>query len=133
MIDISSEIKRLDVEQAKLAKVKAKLLKEAKKQEAVDAKLDKLVKSSGFKTPRELVDALVSKYGLRGVRGGKAKAAKPGKVKARRKKTKVTAALRDAIKADFKAKAGPSAICRKHGVSYAVVANVKKGAYDKLK
>lgn len=126
MKDIKSEIKRLEVEQAKIGRAKEKLLKEARELQQQGAKLEKLVKDSGFKSPKALVEALVLQYSLRLSRKAKGKTG-------RRKKTKVTPALRDQIKADLKAKMGPSAISRKHGLSYAVVANVKKGVYDKLK
>jgi DNA invertase Pin-like site-specific DNA recombinase len=84
------------------------------------------VKQSGLE-PRDLVFALVDKFGVR--LAGRRKGSKRG----RRRRTKITAELRDAVKKALKGGASMNATSKHFGISYAVVVKMNKGHYDKLK
>lgn len=125
-MNIDSELKTIEKEEAKLAKRKNDLLSKKKEEEALQAKLENLVKTSGFSSAKDLVEALIEKYNLRvGKRGPAAK----GK---RRTRTKVTKQLRDAIKKEVKSGTSMNAASKKFEVSYVVVSKIMKGGYDKL-
>lgn len=126
-MNILQEIKSVEKQEAELAQKKKELLALKKEAEAQEAKLETLVKNSGFKSPRELVEALIEKYGLR--LGGRTATEKTGK---RRKRTLVTKELRDLIKKDVQGGISMNAASKKHKVSYIVVAKIMKGGYDKL-
>ena len=128
-MNISQELKTIEKEEARLAKMKKSLLAKKKEEEAEAAKLDTLVKNSGYATPKALVEALIEKYGIRltAKRGPK-----PGATR-KRTRTKVTKELRDAIKKDVKGGVSMNAASKTHNISYVVVSKIMKGAYDKLK
>ncbi len=126
-MNISKELKTIEKEEARLAQLKKNLLLKKKEEEAKDKALETLVKSSGYKTPKALVEALVEKYNVK-LTG--AVAATAGR---KRTRTKVTAELRDAIKKEVKAGASMNAVSKAHKISYVVVAKIMKGGYDKLK
>lgn len=130
MSEIKKEIKDIEKAQAELAKKKQALLDEEKKQKAAKAELEALFKKSGYASPRKLVEALVEHYGLR--MGGKKAGSKSGSG-TRRPRTRITADLRDKIKADIKAEGSVNAVAKKTGISYLVVSKIHKGAYDKIK
>lgn len=127
-MDIKNKLKDLEKAEAKLARQKKELLAAKKDMEAREKKLEALVKESGFKTPKELVEALVEKYNIR---LGAKRGPKPGSGK-RRTRTRMTAALRDDIKKEIKEGKSMNAIAKERGISYVVIAKVKKGEYDKL-
>ena len=87
------------------------------------------MKSSGFKTPRALVEALVDKYNIR-LTGKTKPGAKTGR---KRTRTKVTKDLRDAIRKDVKDGMSMNQASKKYQVSYVVVSKIMKGEYDHLK
>ncbi len=127
-MNIETEIKTIEKEEARLAKKKKSLLQKKKEAEAQDAKLENLVKSIGFKTPKALVEALVAKYNIRltGKTGG-------GKTGRKRTRTKVTKELRDTIRKDVNAGLSMNQTSKKYEVSYVVVSKIMKGGYDHLK
>lgn len=125
MNDIKDEIKRIEKEQARLLKRKAALAEQMKRESEDDKKLDKLVEDSGM-APRALVKSLIDKYNLRF--SGKAMAA-TGKT---RKRTRMTAELRDEIKKVLASGKSMNATAKQFEISYAVIVKVSKGAYDKL-
>ena len=127
---LKEEIKRIEKEEAKLAKMKAKLEAEIKKVQEKDKKLEGLVQKSGFKNPRALVKALIAKYNLRGF--GSLGAGRKAKKGERRKRTKVTAKLRDDIRKSVKAGTSMNQASKNFGVSYAVVQKVMAGKYNAL-
>jgi len=129
-MNINQELKTIEKEEARLAKVKKSLLAKKQEEEALEAKLDAMVKESGFSTPKALVEALIEKYGIRlsGKRGPK-----PGGAARKRTRTKVTKELRDAIKKDVKGGMSMNAASKAHNISYVVVSKIMKGAYDKMK
>ena len=122
---IKDKLKRLDEEKKKLQKQKQQLLEQKRKRKAAQVKLAALVKQSGFDTPKALVEALIEKYDVRLQRET---AAMPQ----RRKHTKVTPDLRDHIKGLLHEKS-MNRVSEELRISYAVIAKVANGAYDKLK
>ncbi len=125
-MNIESELKTIEQEEAKLAQRKNDLLTKQKEEEALQAKLENLVQTSGFFSPKDLVEALIEKYNLR---VGKRGPATKGK---RRTRTKVTKELCDAIKNEVNGGTSMNAASRKFEVSYVVVSKVMKGKYDNL-
>ena len=125
MENINSELKKLEQEAARIEKQKASLLKKQQEAERQMKKLDKLVKDSGYKNPKQLVEALIAHY--------KVSPSRNSSSRSRRKYTRVDAGLRDNIRADLKAGLKKSDIGRKYGVTYPVVAGVEKGKYDHIK
>jgi hypothetical protein len=90
-MSIQDQLKTLEKEKARLVELEKNLLEQAKAQKEIDAKLEAIVKQSGLE-PRDLVFALVDKFGVR--LAGRRKGSKRG----RRRRTKITAELRDAVK-----------------------------------
>ena len=162
-MDNKKRLKQIEKEQAKLAREKKALTDQLKNTKALEAKIDELVKNSGYNTPRVLVDALIAKYSLR---MGKRKAAAPAKAprkkarrakrkvarktarkrvarkaakasaapgKARRKRTKITAGLRDTVLKALNGGMSKNAASKKFALSYAVVTKMEKGVYRSLK
>lgn len=126
MIDIEKKLKELENEERKLADKKQKLIEEQKLIEARQAKLQDLYNNSGYNTPRELVEDLIQKFGLR-LGTSSSSDSQP-----RRTRTRITAQLRDAVKADIEAGNTKVSVSKKHGISYVVVGKIAKGEYDKL-
>lgn len=124
-MNIDDELKRLEEEKKQLAKQKQRLLEQKRMRRAAQSKLAVLVKQSGFDTPKALVEALVEKYDVRLQRETAA-------LPQRRKHTRVTAGLRDHIKGLLHEKS-MNRVSKELRISYAVIAKVANGAYDKLK
>ena len=125
--DVKKEIKQIEKAEQRLAQQKKKLLDAEKKAAENSQKLEKLFQQSGYSTPKEFIDALVEKYGVRVA--ARKKSAKTG----RRKRTKVTPELRDNIKKHVKGGASMNQASKDFELSYAVVAKIMRGDYDKLK
>ena len=128
---IKDQIKEIERQEARLARKKKALEDKAKKSQEVDKKLDQLVKSSGYKNPKDLVHALIDKFGVRVSAKRTAGATTTGGT--RRKRTRMTPELRDSIKKDLKSGTSMNQVAKKLGISYAVILKVNKGEYDKLK
>lgn len=126
-MDIKKKLKEIEKEEAQLALRKKALLDVEKQKGVLIAKLDAIVKQSEYASPKELVEALIAHYNIRV--GGK-RGSKPG---TRRKRTTITAELRDEMKKSVKAGENINAVATRLGVSHAVVSKAVKGAYDKLK
>ena len=162
-MNILKRIKDLEKEEAKLAGERKALSDELKEAEALQGKLDDLVKNSGYKSARALVDAIIAKYSLRMgkrragaaaparkavrktvrkvarkavrkrvARKGAKAAAGPAK-KARRKRTKITALLRDTVLKTLKGGMSKNAASKQFALSYAVISKMAKGVYSNLK
>ena len=125
-MNINNELKRIKEEQKSLAQRKKQLLEQQKQRKAAQAKLTALVKQSGFDTPKALVEALIEKYHIRLYPVHTASAPT-----GRRKHTKVTPELRDQIKARLTDES-MNRVSKDLQISYAVIAKVANGAYDKL-
>ncbi len=167
-MNIKKKIKDLEKEEAKLARERKSLSDQLKNVEALEGKLDALVKNSGYKNARVLVDALIGKYSLRMGKRKAAAAAAPAPAKAprkkarkakrkvavktarkrvakkaakaaaapakaRRKRTKITAGLRDTVLKALKDGTSKNAASKKFALSYAVVTKMEKGVYSSLK
>ncbi len=123
---IDDELKRIEQEKKNLQKRKQQLLEQKKKRKAALSKLNSLVKQSGFDTPKALVEALIETYDIRLHQGRDTAPAK------RRKHTRMTPELRNRIKVMLKAQS-MSRVSKELQISYAVIAKVANGAYNKLK
>jgi len=125
-MSIQDQLKTLEKEKARLVEREKSLVEQAKVHKEIDAKLESFVKHSGL-TPRDLVFALVDKFHVR--LAGRRK----GSSRKRRRRTKITAELRDAVKKTVKGGRSMNATAKEFSISYAVVAKMAKGHYDKLK
>lgn len=126
-MDIQKELKAIERQEAELSRKKRLLEKRREKLRALDGQLDKLMRGSDFSNPKELVEALVEKYNIR-LTGVK----KSGSISMRRKRTRITADLRDSIKRDVASGVSMNATSKKYNLSYIVVSKIVKGAYDEL-
>ncbi|MFA5257195.1 MAG: hypothetical protein WC360_03505 [Opitutales bacterium] len=125
--DIEEQLKQLEQQEASLAQRKAELEAEKQRHLELEKRLDDIVQNSGFRSARDLAQALISKYGLR---MAKAPAA-PGE-KTRRKRTRITAELRDSIKKLVAEGASMNSVSKDLSISYTVVAKIVKGHYDSV-
>ncbi len=124
-MDIDKELKRIAQEKKNLQKQRQQLLEQKRTRKAALSKLSTLVKQSGFETPKALMEALIEMYGIELNRGRSAAPAK------QRKHTKMTAELRDQIRAMLNDRS-MNQVSKELQISYAVIAKVSNGAYDKL-
>lgn len=140
-----NEIKELDKLAKKIAKKKQRLEEQMQADQETSKWYDQVLKESGFKRPRAFVKALMDHFGIREVsltskkRGPGRPAQKAAattatrkKGGARRKRTEVTAELRDKVKAALKEKTAKNAIAKQFSISYPVVRKIEEGGYDKL-
>ncbi|MEM0964849.1 MAG: hypothetical protein AAGJ81_01695 [Verrucomicrobiota bacterium] len=125
--NINTEIKRLELEAAKLEKQRLSLLKQQDKEEKQLKKLDSIVERSGYKNAKQLIEALMVRNKIAPSQLNKKAAKGTG-----RTRTTVTAKLRDKIRASLKSGMTKTAIGEKFGISYLVVRGVENGKYDKL-
>lgn len=124
-MNISAKLRSLTRAEKRLAKLKQQLLDKARNQKKLAGQLEALVKSTGL-TPRDLVFALVDHYQVRlaGRRKGQG---------GRRRRTKITPELRDAVKKMVTGGASMNRTSKEFDLSYAVVLKMVRGKYDKLK
>jgi transposase len=123
--DYKKRIRDIEKEEERLAQRKKSLLDEEKRLKEERTKLEQLYKQSGYKTPKALVEALASHYNVRV--GGRTKSGAP-----RRKRTKITPQLRDAVKKAVKGGMSMNQAAKEFQISYAVVSKMVKGGYDKI-
>jgi hypothetical protein len=122
-MDIEDEIKNLDREVERIARRKKELL--LRQEAAQRAKsLDVILEESGYASPQDLVEALIRRFGLR-VTG-------ENLLRRKRKRTKVTALLRDSIRQDCSTGFSKNRASKKYDISYAVVSKILTGNYDHL-
>ncbi|MBN1403179.1 MAG: hypothetical protein JW942_01760 [Opitutales bacterium] len=124
--DIEEQLKQLEQQEASIAQRKAELEAEKQRQHELEQRLDEIVKNSGFRSARDLAQALISKYGLR-----MAKAPVAAGEKTRRKRTRITPELCNDIKNRVNGGTSMNAVSKELGISYTVVAKIIKGHYDK--
>ena len=138
------ELKELEKMASRIAKKKERLEAQLKAEKEMAKWYDQVLKESGYKRPRDLLKAMMGHFGIRTVSlvtGGRgpgrppkadkakpAKAAKPGK----RKRTKVTAEVRDSIKEALAGGLSKNAAAKQFGISYIVIKKIEDGAYDKM-
>ena len=125
-MDLDNQLKEIEEEEARLARQRKELLDQKKKQEALEAKLEKLFSQSGYETPRQLVEALIAKFNVKF--SGRKKAAAPAK----RRRTRVTASLRDELKQAIAGGQSKNSLAKETGISYVVISKIEKGEYDHL-
>jgi hypothetical protein len=125
-MSIQDQLKLLEKEKARLVELEKTLVERARTQKEIEAKLEAFVKHCGM-SARDLVFALVDKFRVR--LAGRRK----GAGRTRRKRTKITAELRDAVKKAVKGGASMNATAKEFDISYAVVVKMVKGHYEKLK
>lgn len=125
--DIEEQLRQLEQQEATLAQRKAELEAEKQRRLELDKRLDEIVQNSGYRNARDLAQALISKYGLRLAKAS----ALPGE-KQRRKRTRITAELRDSIKKMVDGGASMNAVSKQQNISYTVVAKIVKGHYDNV-
>jgi len=124
---VNKELKDIEKKQAALAAKKKQILEAEKAKKQAKADLEAVIKKSGYKSARALALALDELFGLRlGIK-------KPGRPSGnRRSRTKVTPELRDAIKKEAAGGVSVNKLSKNHDISYAVVAKIVKGGYDKI-
>lgn len=125
--DIEEQLRQLEQQEATLAQRKAELEAEKQRRLELDKRLDEIVEKSGYRSPRDLAQALISKYGLRLAKAN----ALPGE-KQRRKRTRITVELRDSIKKMVNDGTSMNAVSKQQNISYTVVAKIIKGHYDNI-
>ncbi|MBN2068625.1 MAG: hypothetical protein JW739_03220 [Opitutales bacterium] len=123
-MNYEAELKRIEKEEARLARRKKTLAAKLEQNAEEDTKLESIFQNSGYKTPKALIKALSLKYGVAAVAGDD--------LAKTRKRTRITAELRDSIKAEVNAGTSMNAASKKFEISYAVVTKIMKGDYDKL-
>ncbi|MDR2030495.1 MAG: hypothetical protein LBP65_03470 [Puniceicoccales bacterium] len=123
-MDIDTEIQSLDKEAERIAAKKRALL--LQKQEALrkGKSLEALLNESGYGSPQELVAALIRHFELR--------VTKDSNLRRKRRRTKVTALLRDTVRQECMAGCSKNYAAKKYEVSYAVISKILSGGYDKL-
>jgi hypothetical protein len=124
-MNITAQLRLLERTSTRIAKLKKNLLQEARTRKTTAARLECLVRASGL-PPRELVFALVDHYKVR--LAGRRK--NQGR---RRRRTTITAELRDAVKNKVNGGVSMNRTAREFGISYAVVIKMMRGHYDRLK
>lgn len=122
-MDLDKQIKELESEEAMIAQRKQDLKEKQKLREALDTKLEKFFKESNFASPKDLAEALIEKYNIR------LSSRKPGQ---RRKRTTITAELRDKVKSYVRSGKSMNSVSKELEISYAVVVKIMKGSYDHL-
>ncbi|MCG8528237.1 MAG: hypothetical protein MI748_17785 [Opitutales bacterium] len=126
MNSIEKKLKELENEEKRIADQKQKLIEEQKLVEEKQKQLASLFENSGYKTPKELVEALIEKYSIR---VNSLSSATPG---SKRTRTRITAEVRDTVKSEVAAGNTKMAVSKKLGISYVVVGKITKGDYDHL-
>lgn len=129
-MEIADQLKALEAEKKALAEREKQLKELAKEQKAAAQKLEQIVKSSDYETPKELVEALIEHYGItfRGRRKGST--SKKANGAPRRRRTKVTPELRDQVKAEVANGASMNQVAKSREISYSVISKICNGAYD---
>ena len=136
-----NELKELEKLASQIAKKKAKLEAQLKAEAELAKWYDEVLKESGYKRPRDLVKAMMTHFGIKSISLVAAKrgpgrprkaAGNKSKPKARRKRTRITAELRDEVKAAVAAGLSRNAASKQFGISYIVIKKIVDGAYDKL-
>jgi len=131
-MEINEQLKALEAEKKALAAREKELKELAKEQKAAAQKLEQLVKSSDYETPKKLVEALIEHFGItfRGRRKGST--SKKANGAPRRKRTKVTAELRDSVKAEVEGGVSMNRVAKSREISYSVITKICNGVYDNV-
>lgn len=138
----TKELQELEKLSNRIEKQKARLEAQLKAEKETSKWYDQVLKESEFKRPRDFVKALMEHFGIRSVsltkgtrgpgRPPKAELKGAGKATSRRKRTTVSAELRDKVKVEIGKGTPRSTAAKKHSISYPVVKKIEDGAYDHL-
>jgi hypothetical protein len=123
-MNIEEEIKSVEKESMRLARKRDELLRLQQERMEREQQLEGIFAQSGYPTPLDLVQALICKFDIR--------VPDANRIKGKRKRTRVTAALRDAIRRECQAGLSMNRAAKRFAVSYAVVSKVLLGHYDRL-
>lgn len=126
-MDAKTKLKAIERQEAKLARERKKILEQEKQMKAEDAKLDSLVKQSGYKNAKLLVKALVEKYKITLPRSSK------GAGRGRGKAIAVTPELRDLVKKGIKEGRSKNSLAKELKLNYPKITAICAGKFDKLK
>lgn len=122
-MDLEKQIQDLEREEERLIQKKLKLEEKKKLFGELDHKTEKFFHESKFVCPKELAEALIEKYSLK---------INANKSETRRKRTTISANLRDTIKSYVNSGESMHAISKQMELSYAVVVKIMNGDYDDL-
>lgn len=124
-MELQKELKAIEKEEQMLAQRKKELKTRQDRIALINDKLKTLFEETGFEEPRELVEALIEAYDVRLAGYTKVNLNK-------RRRTRITASLRDTIKDEVVNGSSMNKASKKFGISYVVVSKIIKGSYDKL-
>lgn len=127
------QLKELEREQQRLAKLKETLEKDLKEAAEQAKWYVQVLKESGMNSPRQLIKEMMRHFNIRSIslkESGDAPVAAKASSGGRRRRSKVTPDLRDKIKAALAKKVSKKQIALDYKVSYPVVKNVEDGKYD---
>ncbi|HSH09351.1 MAG TPA: hypothetical protein VK995_03115 [Oceanipulchritudo sp.] len=137
-----NELKELEKMATRIAKKRERLEAQMKAEKEMAKWYDEVLKESGLKRPRDMIKAMMEHFGFRtisltkGARGPgrppKAAPAAKGNSAGKRKRTKVTAGVRDSVKEALEKGVSKNAASKKFGISYIVIKKIQDGAYDQL-
>jgi len=120
-MSVYSQLRDLQKEERKIALKKKRLEKKAARDEGLKLKVESFATENGFRNGKALTKRLADIFGVGGGAAG-----------GRRKRTKITAELRDAIKSEVGGGASKNSVSKNRGISYIVVDKITKGGYDHL-
>jgi hypothetical protein len=123
-MSVHSELREIEKEQARLEARRKRLETKAAEDAGLKAKVDVFAAENGYTDGKALAKKLADMFGV--VDSG---VATPS---GRRKRTKITAELRDAIKAEVSSGKAKNAVSKDRQISYIVIDKIIKGAYDHI-
>lgn len=123
-MSVHAELREIQKEQARLEARKKRLESKAAADEGLRAKIEALATENGFSDGKAFAKKIGDIFGV--IDTG---ATSPT---GRRKRTKVTAELRDAVKAEVGSGKAKNAVSKERQISYIVIDKIVKGAYDNL-
>jgi len=133
------ELKELEQLASKIAKKKKRIEAQLEEEKETSKWYDQVLKESGFKRPKDFVKALMTHFGIReiSVSGKRRGPGRPRKAESvvpstRRKRTKITAEVRDKVKGILAKGTSKNAVSKQLGISYIVIKKIADGAYDKV-
>ena len=119
-MSVYSQLREIEKERKKLATKEKRLQARAQKDAGLKARAETFATENGYRTGKALAKALADIYGVGGGTSG------------RRTRTKVTAELRDAIRAEAESGKAKNRISKERGISYIVIDKIVKGGYNHL-
>jgi len=123
-MSVHSEIREIEKEQARLEARRRRLESKAAADAGLQAKVDVFAAENGFSDGKAFAKKVADIYGV--IDSGSTTPS------GRRKRTKITAELRDTIKAEVSSGKAKNAVSKDRQISYIVIDKIIKGAYDHL-